>query len=85
MQRFLSREASFISNLSLQSPPGDKSMYVTEQKRTARSFLASRVNPPPGTRSRAPMECIWVVIKIMVPFWIPIIIWLFFRVPKKGP
>ena len=27
----------------------------------------------------------WVVIKIMVPFWIPIIIrHLIFRVPKKG-
>ena len=29
---------------------------------------------------------IWVAVKIMVPFWIPIIIWhLIFRVPKKGP
>ena len=29
---------------------------------------------------------IWVVAKIMVPFWIPIIIrHLIFRVPKKGP
>ena len=29
---------------------------------------------------------IWVVVKIMVPFWIPIIIWhLIFREPKKGP
>ena len=28
----------------------------------------------------------WVVVKIMVPFWIPIIIpHLVFRVPKKGP
>ena len=27
-----------------------------------------------------------VVVKIMVPFWIPNIIWhLIFRVPKKGP
>ena len=27
----------------------------------------------------------WVVVKIMVPFWIPIIIrHLIFRVPKKG-
>ena len=30
--------------------------------------------------------CIWVVVKIMVPFWVPIIIrHLIFRVPKKGP
>ena len=30
--------------------------------------------------------CTWVVVKIMVPFWIPIIIrHLIFRVPKKGP
>ena len=30
--------------------------------------------------------CIWVVVKIMVPFWVPIIIRpLIFRVPKKGP
>ena len=28
----------------------------------------------------------WVVVKIMVPFWIPIIVQhLVFRVPKKGP
>ena len=28
---------------------------------------------------------IWVVVKIMVPFWVPVIIWpLIFRVPKKG-
>ena len=29
---------------------------------------------------------IWVVVKIMVPFWVPIIVrHLIFRVPKKGP
>ena len=29
---------------------------------------------------------IWVVVKIMVPLWIPIMIRpLIFRVPKKGP
>ena len=29
---------------------------------------------------------LWVVVKITVPFWIPIIIrHLVFRVPKKGP
>ena len=29
---------------------------------------------------------IWVVVKIMVPFWVPIIIrHLIFRVPKRGP
>ena len=28
----------------------------------------------------------WVVVKIMVPFWVPTIIWhLLVRVPKKGP
>ena len=28
---------------------------------------------------------VWVVVKIMVPFWVPITIWhLIFRVPKKG-
>ena len=28
----------------------------------------------------------WVVVKIMVPFWVPIIIrHLLFRVPNKGP
>ena len=28
----------------------------------------------------------WVVVKIVVPFWVPIIIRpLIFRVPKKGP
>ena len=31
-------------------------------------------------------DYIWVVVKIMVPFWTPIIIrHLIFRVPKKGP
>ena len=31
-------------------------------------------------------DLIWVVVKIMVPFWIPSIIrHLIFRVPKKGP
>ena len=30
--------------------------------------------------------CTWVVVKTMVPFWVPIIIRpLLFRVPKKGP
>ena len=28
---------------------------------------------------------IWVVVKIMVPFWVPIRRPLIFRVPKKGP
>ena len=32
------------------------------------------------------IRVIGVVVKIMVPFWVPIIIWpLIFRVPKKGP
>ena len=32
------------------------------------------------------LSCIWVVIKIMVPLWVPIIIrHPIFRVPKKGP
>ena len=30
--------------------------------------------------------CTWVVVKIMVPFWVPTIIrHLIFRVSKKGP
>ena len=41
------------------------------------------------SRRLALQECpsiyIWVVVRIMVPFWIPIIIRdLIFRVPKKG-
>ena len=32
------------------------------------------------------LEVIWVVVKIMAPFWVPIIIrHLLFRVPKEGP
>ena len=32
------------------------------------------------------IKVIWGVIKIMVPFWVPIIIRpLIFRVPKQGP
>ena len=41
-----------------------------------------------GSRNRrvALTSYIWVVVKIMVPFWVPIIIrHLLFRVPKKGP
>ena len=34
----------------------------------------------------SPLTLIWVVVKIMVTFWIPIItLHLIFRVPKKGP
>ena len=49
------------------------------------NFKASRVPqrmfPPFGLHS-----FIWVVVKMMVPFVIPIIIrHLIFRVPKKGP
>ena len=37
-------------------------------------------------QAQGPFQAIWVVVKIMVPFWIPIIIrHLIFRVPKKGP
>ena len=35
---------------------------------------------------RKPYDCIWVVVKIMVLFWVLIIVrHLIFRVPKKGP
>ena len=38
------------------------------------------------TSTSKPEICVWVVVKIMVPFWIPIILRdLIFRVPKKGP
>ena len=34
---------------------------------------------------KIPIDPIWVVVKIMVPFWVPIIIrHLICRVPKKG-
>ena len=36
-------------------------------------------------RSRNQGFSTWVVVKMMVFFWIPIIVWhLIFRVPKKG-
>ena len=40
-----------------------------------------------GVLERGPLwVTIWVVVKIMVSFWVPIIIrHLLFRVPKKGP
>ena len=39
-----------------------------------------------GIMEKKMESIIWVVVKIMVPFWIPIIIrHLMFRVPKKGP
>ena len=39
----------------------------------------------PGMKRQEERD-IWVVVKIMVPFWAPIIIrHLIFRVPKKGP
>ena len=35
---------------------------------------------------RRPKKSTWMVVKIMVPFWAPVIIrHLIFRVPKKGP
>ena len=52
-------------------------------KRWTRTIEAREIlNPKPCTLG----ACIWVVVKIMVPLWIPIIIrHLIFRVPKKGP
>ena len=41
----------------------------------ARSFCASR---------KLGLLNMWVDVKIMVPFWIPIIRHLIFRVPQKG-
>ena len=39
-----------------------------------------------GIISRKTQKYIWVVVKIMVPFWVPIRIrHLLFRLPKKGP
>ena len=39
----------------------------------------------PGLRVYRLLD-IWVVVKIKVPFWVPIIVrHLLFRVPKKGP
>ena len=41
---------------------------------------------PGQLQAASAAETIWVVVKIMVPFWVPIIIRpLIFRVPKKGP
>ena len=43
------------------------------------------VNALRGAENTEPGH-IWVVVKIMAPFWVPIIIrHLLFRVPKKGP
>ena len=37
-------------------------------------------------KAGASVQLIWVVVKIMIPFWVLIIIrHLIFRVPKKGP
>ena len=39
-----------------------------------------------GLMHITPTVSIWVVVKMMVPFWVPIIVrHLIFRVPKKGP
>ena len=48
---------------------------------------AERIFGPAGTVSEAERKKQrWVVVKIMVPFWVPIVIrHLIFRVPKKGP
>ena len=38
-----------------------------------------------GNAGFCPSAVLWVVVKIMVPFWVPNIVrHLFFRVPKKG-
>ena len=39
-----------------------------------------------GAKAACTLSEIWVVVKIRVPFWVPIIIrHLLFRVPPKGP
>ena len=58
--------------------------------RVSTSFKPSgRANRMEASLFRDPgcqLESIWVVVKIMEHFWIPIIIQhLIFRVPKKGP
>ena len=45
-----------------------------------------RILPIPTPQIYNLIIVIWVVVKIIVPFWIPMIIrHLIFRVPKKGP
>ena len=49
------------------------------------TVAAERV-PVEGRSSGFTLWLRWLVVKIMVPFWVPIIIRpLIFRVPKKGP
>ena len=70
-------------------PKGVK--YTTDMPAYAGTALeAPQANShkSPGARdnSHAHTSCTWVVVKIMGPFWIPIILrHLIFRVPKKGP
>ena len=53
---------------------------------SARFLRGSRKEKGRLPRRVALTSYIWVVVKIMVPFWVPIIIrHLLFRVPKKGP
>ena len=58
-------------------------LYPTNQKTLREPFrLVIQILCPIGFL----LKYIWVVVKMMVPFWIPIIIrHLIFRVPKKGP
>ena len=45
-----------------------------------------RCPQPPQQEESTVFNGMWVVVRIMVPFWIPIIVrHLIFRVPKKGP
>ena len=61
------------------------SVYATNAPKVASVNLQIPQEYPTSITERGTV-CIWVVVKIMVPFWIPNIIrHLIFRVPKKGP
>ena len=62
------------------------SVYATNAPKVASVNLQIPQEYPVYFYHERGTVCIWVVVKIMVPFWIPNIIrHLIFRVPKKGP
>ena len=65
---------------------------ILDELPQAVAFVGIKIERQPGHAQTMGLQRlikiidIWVVVKIMVPFWVPAIIrHLIFRVPKKGP
>ena len=61
-------------------------MQISQGEKRPYEGLALQAGNRQTMRPTGPPGIIWVVVKIMVPFWVPIIIrHLIFSVPETGP